>query len=68
MGLGSNLGSAKTDGAKPPWKIKIPWWLWLLAFLFPLPLHPWWVGLIALAVFGLVAFLLLLAFKPKISN
>lgn len=25
---------------------KIPWWVWLLVFLFPLPLFPWQLTLV----------------------
>lgn len=64
MPLDPNAGSAETDGAKPT--RKIPWWLWFLLFL--VPLHPWWFGLIVLAIFGLVVLLLLFVFEFTISN
>jgi hypothetical protein len=64
MPLDPNAGSAETDDAKPA--RKIPWWLWFLLFL--VPLHPWWFGLIVLAIFWLVIFLLLVVFNFTISN
>jgi hypothetical protein len=47
-----------TDHQPPGWLPKWPWWVWLLAALFPIPLKPWWLTIISLSLFGLLAWLL----------
>jgi hypothetical protein len=48
---------------------KVPTWRWLVFaiffVLFPIIFHPWWLAVISVAVFGLLAHLL---FPKKDSN
>jgi hypothetical protein len=53
-----------TDYKPPGWLPKWPWWVWLLVALFPIPLKPWWLTIISLSLFCLLAWL----FKPKIEK
>ena len=54
----------KTDGIEPsPSRNGLGWRLWLLILLFPIPFSPWWVTLICLTVFCLLAWLLLASRK-----
>jgi hypothetical protein len=53
-----------TDHKLPGWLPKWPWWVWLLVALFPIPLKPWWLTIISLSLFCLLAWLV----KPKIQK
>jgi hypothetical protein len=47
-----------TDRKVSGWLPKWPWWVWLLVALFPIPLKPWWLTIISLSLFSLLAWLL----------
>ena len=52
-------------GGKSGAMTEVPTWRWVLFIiffiLFPVVFHPWWLAILSIAVFGMIAFLL----KPR---
>jgi hypothetical protein len=57
-----NEGRFQHSGSRSPFSRL--WVAWLVTLLFPIPFGPWWLTLLCLLVFGLLAYLIWGGPKP----